>query len=75
MGRGVLYWRNKRAGGSNAWRNNHVLSYYDVIGCNTTTALPREYWLGAYCKNTQETCILSYFTSRKIYFSGSKLVK
>ena len=69
MGRGIL-WRNKCVGGPNAWCNSHTLSWYDVIGCNTATAVTHEYcWLQ---KTHREH--LFYFISCLFCFSRSKLL-
>jgi len=53
-GRGVP-WRNERVGGPSAWRNNHVLSRWDVIGCDSFAS-----WI-LMIANTQQTFILFYF--------------
>jgi len=57
-----VLWRNKRLGRPNAWCNNHVLSCWDVIGCNSFAS-----WILMIAWNTQDIVIF--------YFSWSEHVE
>ena len=63
---GNFPWRNKWVNGPNAWCNNHMLSRWDVIGCNSYAS---EYWW--FTKHTRNI----HFIVFHIYFisAGSDL--
>jgi len=50
---GDFVWYNKCIGGPNAWCNKHVLSWWDVTGCNSFVS-----WILMIEKTRKKTFIL-----------------
>jgi len=63
--KGIAYgnfpWRNKWVNGPNAWCNNHMLSRWDVIGCNSYAS--EYWWITKHTRNIHFIVFHIYFIS------------